>query len=473
MKKIISFCLWGDNPKYNKGAIENADIALELYPSWICRYYIGKSTPLKTITELSKRENTEIFIMNEEGNWSGMFWRFLPASEPNVELMISRDTDSRLSLRERWAVEEWVKRDKNFHVMRDHPAHATEILGGMWGAKHGILRVMSELISKYPKGEFWQVDQNFLREKVWPLVKDDCFVHDEFFERKGANAIAKKFPTPRLGGVDKEKNPINFVGKPIEIKKKKPRVKKEAPTPPPEPVKKTNLFVYHHLGLGDHLDCNGMIRYFLEKLDYETITVFSKSNYFDMIKFMYRDEPRIKVVKIDKNKEREEVQRVVNGPESSISDLLTIGHGTYHDRDETKNCWELFYDQVNVPYSVRKKYFKLQRDVKEENRVFKKLNPKNKPYIFVHEDKDRGFELNRKHFLKKRLHVIENDISENIFYFIKILKNAQEIHAMESSFKTLIDLYCKQENLFFHDFRGHPLGKRSNKNWKTVKYEGK
>jgi len=42
---------------------------------------------------------------------------------------------------------------------------------------------------------------------------------------------------------------------------------------------------------------------------------------------------------------------------------------------------------------------------------------------------------------------------------------------MESSFKTLVDLYCKQEKLFFHDFRGHPLGSQSNKNWKTIKYE--
>ena len=239
MKKIISFCLWGNNPKYTKGAIENADIATELYPSWTCRYYVGKSTPPKIVQELTKRKNTEIFIMNEEGNWSGMFWRFFPASEPDVELMISRDTDSRLSLRERWAVEEWINSDKSFHVMRDHPAHATEILGGMWGAKHGVLRVMSELIHKYSKGEFWQVDQNFLREKIWPLVMDDCFVHDEFFDRKGRNAVAKNFPTLRVGGLDKENNPVNYVGKCVEIKKKKPPTKKEIPSPllpPPEPV---------------------------------------------------------------------------------------------------------------------------------------------------------------------------------------------------------------------------------------------
>ena len=206
MKKIISFCLWGNNPKYTKGAIENADIASELYSSWICRYYVGKSTPTEILQELIARKNTEIFIMNEEGNWSGMFWRFFPASESDVEVMISRDTDSRLNLREKEAVDEWLSSDKGFHIMRDHPAHGTEILGGMWGAKKAVLPQMKDLIAEYSKGEFWQVDQNFLREKIYPLIKNNSCVHDEFFEHK-------PFPTPRDGGIDHENNPVNYVGK--------------------------------------------------------------------------------------------------------------------------------------------------------------------------------------------------------------------------------------------------------------------
>ena len=45
MKKIISFCLWGDNPKYTIGAIENAKLAKTIYPDWTCRFYVGTSTP--------------------------------------------------------------------------------------------------------------------------------------------------------------------------------------------------------------------------------------------------------------------------------------------------------------------------------------------------------------------------------------------------------------------------------------------
>ena len=43
--KIISFCLWGDLPKYNVGAIRNAELAQKIYPDWICRFHIA-NTPV-------------------------------------------------------------------------------------------------------------------------------------------------------------------------------------------------------------------------------------------------------------------------------------------------------------------------------------------------------------------------------------------------------------------------------------------
>lgn len=209
MKKIISFCLWGDNPRYTIGALKNAELAKEIYPDWICRYYVGKSTPINIINDLYESDNTEIFIMNEKGDWAGMFWRFFPASDSDVEVMLSRDADSRLSRREKKAVDQWLDSDKGFHIMRDHPGHGTPIVGGMWGAKIGCVPEMKSLISKYSRGDFWQVDQNFLREKIYPIVKGNSYVHDEFFENN-------PFPTEREGGVDKDGNPINFIGEPVD-----------------------------------------------------------------------------------------------------------------------------------------------------------------------------------------------------------------------------------------------------------------
>jgi len=196
MKKIISFSLWGDDPKYCIGAIKNAKLTNQIYPGWISRFYCGKSVPSNIIDQLKEIQNCEVIIMNELGNWSGMFWRFLPASDSDVEVMISRDCDSRLNLREKYAVDQWMKSSKTFHIMRDHPWHTAVILGGMWGVKYPVLSNMKTLIDEYSKGEFWQVDQNFLRDIVYSLINNDCMVHDEFFTFNKNRLI---FPYKRIG----------------------------------------------------------------------------------------------------------------------------------------------------------------------------------------------------------------------------------------------------------------------------------
>jgi hypothetical protein len=197
MKKIISFSLWGNNPIYTIGAIRNAELSPIIYPGWICRFYIGKSTDYKIIEQLKQFSHVEVIEMDVDGDWTGMFWRFYPASEEDVDVMISRDCDSRLSEREKLAVNEWLNSDKGFHIMRDHPYHNTAILGGMWGSKKNVVPQMRQLIDEYLKGNFWQVDQNFLKQKIYPIVKNNSIVHDEFFEKKS-------FP--------KDRNPLYFVG---------------------------------------------------------------------------------------------------------------------------------------------------------------------------------------------------------------------------------------------------------------------
>jgi hypothetical protein len=196
LRKILSFSLWGSNPKYLIGAIRNAEIAGKIYPGWICRFYVGKctlQTEEKFVSQLKTFPNVEVIEMNEKGDWRGMLWRFLPISDEDVDIVISRDTDSRLSKREKSAVDEWLKSGKKFHIIRDHPYHTFKILGGMWGAKKGILPDMKDLINNYEKGDFWQVDQNFLAEIIFPRIINDVFIHDEFGEGKKIPLRRKNF----------------------------------------------------------------------------------------------------------------------------------------------------------------------------------------------------------------------------------------------------------------------------------------
>lgn len=211
MKKVISFSLWGNNPKYWFGAKRNIELAKQFYPDWILKFYIDESCDVSLIESL-KDESVEIEIVNGDflgqtydGNYShshqGMFWRFLAYLDPEVEYFISRDCDSRLSQRESLVVSEWIESGKKFHIMRDHPHHQAPIMGGMWGCRADLLReidLKSKIIewNKIKMSYSLGVDQDFLSRIIYPIVFNDSLEHSEFGISYG-NSI-KNFPSQRV-----------------------------------------------------------------------------------------------------------------------------------------------------------------------------------------------------------------------------------------------------------------------------------
>jgi len=65
----------------------------------------------------------------------------------------------------------------------------------MWEYRNGILNNIKSDIINYNKGNFWQIDQNFLREKIYPKVLKISFVHDSFFN---IEKNRKPFPQERI-----------------------------------------------------------------------------------------------------------------------------------------------------------------------------------------------------------------------------------------------------------------------------------
>jgi len=202
--KLIAFSLWGEDPKYCVGAVRNAILADKFYPEWVCRFYVGTSTPGITLDALAACLNVQIIRMDEPGDWKGMFWRFRPAAEDDVEAFISRDCDSRLSLREAQAVEDWLCGPKLIHVMRDHPFHTSPILGGMWGARRGAIPDILDLMGQWQQEDRWQTDQEFLRDIIWSAHRHKMHVHDDWQRFDGLGSTIEPFPSPRDGD--------NFVG---------------------------------------------------------------------------------------------------------------------------------------------------------------------------------------------------------------------------------------------------------------------
>lgn len=173
MKKIISFSVWGDLPLYTVGAIANAKLAKDIYPGWICRYYIHKpSVPPWVINQLVQLSNVEIVYYEDNVGWGGMLYRFYPATEDDVDVMISRDADSRLSAREKACVDDWLLSDKNLHVIRDTCVHQSQMMGGLWGTRNRYLKwirpLIDDLLLKLRDGQAIKgCDQEFLNNKIY------------------------------------------------------------------------------------------------------------------------------------------------------------------------------------------------------------------------------------------------------------------------------------------------------------------
>ncbi len=197
MENIISFSLYGNLPKYCEGAIKNVLLHKVYFPDWICRVYYNSSVP-KEYLERLKEVGAQVIDMSESNiNEYGMFWRFLPYDDKNVLRFLVRDTDSRLSMREKYAVDDWIKSDKSLHIMRDHPYHNVKILGGTWGLKNDFRINMKLLIEKHlqdNKGFRYNDDQLFLN-RIYDIYAGDILAHDDFFHYREN----KPFPHKREG----------------------------------------------------------------------------------------------------------------------------------------------------------------------------------------------------------------------------------------------------------------------------------
>jgi hypothetical protein len=196
-KKIISFSLYGTKPFYCYGAIRNASLIRHVYPGWIARFYCGGDVPHHVLNRLDDL-GCEVVARQERHGHNGMFWRFYPIQDPEVDIWLSRDSDSRLGLRERCVVDEWLKSDKTCHIIRDHPQHTACIMGGMFGINNVRFRERYGQISIPTGGPRYQADQKFLQNKLWPLIANDCVIHDsrkgKIFPCKGNGFIGQRIP---------------------------------------------------------------------------------------------------------------------------------------------------------------------------------------------------------------------------------------------------------------------------------------
>lgn len=192
----ISMSLYGNNPKYLQGAIENARLRKAIYPKWTLVVFYDRKVPREILDELASL-SVELISGESLGISNPMMWRFLPVFTPGFKRVIIRDSDSRFTSREARAVDEWVNSGRSLHIMRDHPMHDAPILGGMWGIQGTNPELNLKLLFRDESCGEYGSDQLFLAREVYSRFKRDSFVHDEYFCFEKS---AHKFPDTRENG---------------------------------------------------------------------------------------------------------------------------------------------------------------------------------------------------------------------------------------------------------------------------------
>jgi hypothetical protein len=214
MVNVFSFCLYGHNPKYTLGMIENVKIINDKFKDW--KIYIYYNNVPENILQQLELYNNVVLIISTYTNHKTMLDRFKPLDNIDVDIMMVRDADSRIHDRDLWAIHQFINSTKKLHIIRDHRAHQRPIMGGIFGMKKGLINFNIEKTIKLFEphhADIYQVDQNFLAHFIYPIAikMNDYLLHGH---KIAGNEILTPFPFPVVNN--------DFCGQVIDYKDGKP-----------------------------------------------------------------------------------------------------------------------------------------------------------------------------------------------------------------------------------------------------------
>ena len=93
-------------------------------------------------------------------------------------------------------------------------------------------------------------------------------------------------------------------------------------------------YIYHHLGLGDHIICNGLVRSLIK--DEEMYVLFVKPHNRSTVEFMYRDLKNLSFIEGDD----EFVNNFLKNNKIKREDIIVAG---FYNHPNAKEFDETFY----------------------------------------------------------------------------------------------------------------------------------
>ena len=193
LRTVVSFSLYGFVNKYIGGLLQNCRDINRLSPEFWIYVYIGKDVDKVVLNERFSGIHNLQFIDTFKTGHINMSYRFIAIDREEVGVMFSRDCDSRINERDQFCINEFLNSDKLFQIIRDHEEHGVLILGGTFGIKKEALNfsIHKELLTtdETKKMNNYDHDQQFLSDVIYPVVKENTLVFDNFFNFPGEKPL--------------------------------------------------------------------------------------------------------------------------------------------------------------------------------------------------------------------------------------------------------------------------------------------
>lgn len=185
----------------------------------------------------------------------------------------------------------------------------------------------------------------------------------------------------------------------------------------------SNFLIYHHLGLGDHFICEGLVRWILSRYPNQ-MTLACKRINAPTVMSIFRN-TNLNFLAVNKD------------DDISWSPSRTIKIGFNNINPE--NFERSFYDQVGLSYKFRFLLSNIQRDYARESHLIKMIQPPKNFALACNATSQCTYNIS----FKTNLPIIRvSKLTDNIIDWVGLIQAATEIHTVDTSFFHLVKNLC-------------------------------